>query len=95
MGLVFDPEEIGAKHLAVEIRRESVVLMDINRKYPCDIPVEERTESNQIHGVSEHIFAYQHGEIEISKEVLLELMHFLDDPKHRERVFGDYAKVGA
>ena len=94
MGLVLDNDEIGAKHLAIEIRRESVVIMDIGRAYPCEIPEGERTESNQEHGRSEHIFAYLDGEIEVSKEFLFELVTYLDNPKNRERVFGDYKRVG-
>jgi hypothetical protein len=90
MGRILDPEEVGGKHLALEIRRESLVIMDINRKYPGEYP----NETIPDHGRSEHIFAYQDGEIEISKEALLELVKFLDDPGNRKMVFGSYADLG-
>ena len=62
--------------------------------YPGEIPVADRTESNQKHGKSEHIFTYLDGEIEVSKEFLLELLKYFDDSKNRKNVFGDYKNLG-
>ena len=93
MGLILDPEEIGGKLLALEIRRDSVIVMDINRKYPHEVPSEDSEHIYGRRGRSEHIFCYQEGEIEMSKEALLEIVTFLDDPKNRERVFGPYPKL--
>jgi hypothetical protein len=96
MGLVFDNREIGAKHLALEIRRESLVLMDVGRKYFCELTPDEKASNERTgaHGKSEHIFCYQEGEIEVSKELLHELVKFLDQPGNRAKVFGPYEHLG-
>jgi hypothetical protein len=95
MGLVLNSGEIGATHLALEIRRESVILMDIDRKYPHELtPPADPSQQYPRCGESEHIFCYQEGEIEVSKEFLLELVKFLDHPSNRAKVFGPYADLG-
>lgn len=95
MGLVLDSEELGTKHLALEIRRESVGIMDIHRKYPHELkPPADPTQDYPRRGKSEHIFCYSEGEIEVSKEFLLELVKFLDHPGNRAKVFGSYADLG-
>jgi len=67
MGLILDTE---SEILGVEIRRESVILLDLQR-----IGVASATKS-------EHIFVYGDGSIEVSKEWLRELLQFFNQPEN-------------
>lgn len=92
MGMIHDTEDLKTKNLIVENRRESVIIMDRERKYPHDLTEEER--KRRPWGRSEHFFfSGQEGEFEMSKEFLLELITVFDNKQFREEVFGDYTKV--
>jgi len=68
MGLILDT---GSDILGVEIRRESVGLLDLKR-------------SGTGVQTSEHIYAYGDGAIEVSKEWLRDLLAFFTEPKNAE-----------
>lgn len=71
MGLILDTQ---SEILGVEIRRESVSLLDLKRKGPYETGEEETT--------SEHVYTYGHGSIELSKEWLKELIAFFNKPEN-------------
>ena len=68
MGLILDTE---SDILGVEIRRESIGLLDLKR---CSTAA----------ATSEHIFVYGDGAIEVSKEWLRELLAFFAKPENAE-----------
>jgi hypothetical protein len=117
--------------LGLEERRESFIIVDIQRKYPHELPQRTKAyslgktlktgaypsytyqvkkfndvfldcgsdefkaeqivaglnkldEPDHISGLSEHIFANQDGEIEMSKEFLRRLVDFFDDIKNKK-----------
>jgi hypothetical protein len=125
MGMILDTED---DVLGLEERRESLVILDLKRKYmsefaqSTDYKVEKRPQqgdhytyavakrgslfidcgtnelkaeqiaaamntlddSKRSRHLSDHIFAYQDGEIEISKAFLRKLVLFFDNAKHRK-----------
>jgi hypothetical protein len=70
--------------LALEERRESFNIMDIQRQYPSEHGGDYNRTVLNIQ--SEHIFAAGDGEIEMSKEFLLKLVKFFDNPENRKRL---------
>ena len=84
MGAILDTND---EVLGLEERRESFNIMDLKRKYPSDPDHKGDTYRAPVLNVtSEHIFAYADGEIEISKEFLLKLVEFFDNPENRKRL---------
>lgn len=67
--------------LGLERRRESFVVLDLQREYPTPATANTRTTLNI---KSEHIFANADGEIEVSREFLKKLVAFFDKPENRK-----------
>jgi hypothetical protein len=81
MGMVLETND---ELLSLEDRRESFVILDLQRKYPSEHNGEYNREVLNVK--SEHIFAAADGEIEISKEFLLKLVKFFDNSENRKRL---------
>lgn len=81
MGLILSTND---EVLGVEVRRESVNIVDLQRKYPSQHGGEYYRQT--INVKSEHIFANADGEIEVSKEFLLKLIEFFEKPENRKRL---------
>ena len=79
MGLILETND---DLLSLEVRRESFIILDLQRKYPSEYEGPYRREVLNVK--SEHIFAATDGEIEVSKEFLLKLVKFFDEPKNRK-----------
>lgn len=81
MGLILDTK---SPILGVEIRRESVGLLDLQRK-PYG-PGDTRPERAHLPGISAHVFVYEDGAIEVSKEWLRALLEFFAKPENAEHL---------
>lgn len=80
MGMILDT---GKSLLGLERRRESYGVLDLERKYHSEHGLgPAKREITNIK--SDHITVYGDGEIEMSKEFLLQLVEFFDDPEHRK-----------
>ena len=82
MGLILDTND---PILGLEQRRESFNVMDLRRQYPSEHGGEYYRQE-VLNVKSQHIFAYADGEIEVSKDFLLRLVKFFDDPENRKRL---------
>jgi hypothetical protein len=127
MGVILETDD---EILGLEERRESLIVVDMKRKFPSEMPqMEPKFTISKVGGedryiwtgvgaeahiyldcgaaaeektrficaalnkaaapnpqLSEHIFAYQDGEIEVSKKYLLKLVEFFDKPENRKRL---------
>jgi hypothetical protein len=82
MGLILDVED---DVLGLEERRESFIIVDKKRLYPCE--QDPKPKDRTVPAIkSEHVFANADGEIEISKEFLTKLVEFFDLPENRDRL---------
>jgi len=77
MGCILDTD---SKILGIEERRESFIILDLERIYPK----EQGNDTDKIK--SNHIFAYADGEIEVSKEFLIQLIEFFECEENRKRL---------
>jgi len=80
MGMILDTRD---DVLGLEERRESFVVVDKKRLYPCE--QDPRPKDRTVLEVkSEYIFANADGEIEVSKEFLIKLVEFFGLPENRD-----------
>ena len=76
MGMVLETQD---PILGLEQRRESFYVFDQTRKPDPD---------KHCKSISEHIFAYDEGYVELSNEFLKKLVKFFDKPKNRALLEG-------